>query len=214
MKTKKRFIFDMDGTLYETGSVNFIALNIRKNSNTFFMEKFGFSNQKAISEYERIKIKYNGEISIGVEKEYGINRHEYFNKVWNFQPSKYIQKDNSLKELFEKIKGKVAILTTSPRVWAERVLNYLEILEFFKDSLFTGEPDVRKPDLKAFQQVIDYFKILPNNIYFIGDQEDMDIIPAKKLGMKTIIVGKESKYADFQINSIKELSKFLDGKLK
>jgi ribonucleotide monophosphatase NagD (HAD superfamily) len=49
---------------------------------------------------------------------------------------------------------------------------------------------------------------LPNSIY-IGDHEEYDILPAKKLGIKTIIVWKRSPYADYYCRSIYEVGRLL-----
>jgi len=211
------FIFDLDGTLYSFdkgesksfGSSKFYA-DIKQKTFTFFSERLGFPRDLAELEFNRIKEKYNKEVSLGVEREYGINRYEYFANTWNLNPKNYFDRNPNIRKLFEGLSGKIAILTGAPKVWAAEALQYLDVYDIIQNSLFTGEPDVRKPDPEAFAQIARLNSISPLECVSIGDQESTDIIPAKKLGMKTIIVGKPSEYADFQISKIRELYKILE----
>ncbi len=83
MKTEEnRAIFDMDGTLYRLDkgkeqkftSSRFYN-DLRNRVYGFFMARQGIDREEAITEYERIKNKYKGEVSLGVEAEYGIDRY-------------------------------------------------------------------------------------------------------------------------------------------
>ena len=62
----------------------------------------------------------------------------------------------------------------------------------------------RKPGTLLFEKGIAKFNIDPHHSWMIGDRE-RDLIPAKQLGMKTILVGTESesgKYDDFQATDL------------
>lgn len=208
-------IFDMDGTLYQFESDEFATsrfnADAKERAYALISNNLKITLDKAKETYQSISKTYNGEVSLGLEKEFGIDRYKYFREVWSPNPSKYIKKA-SLREFMLPFQGNSAILTAAPRSWAKKVLKYLEIYDLYCNALFTGEPDIRKPDPRAFQQVLDYFKIKPQEAISIGDQENTDIIPAKKIGMRTIIIGK-SKEADFEVSSLDELIKVL-GELK
>lgn len=209
------FIFDLDGTLYRFEEGGFskskFYADIKVNAYKFLSERLNLPLSESEKEYQIIKEKYKGEISLGVEKEFGIERYVYFANTWNLNPEVYFPKNPSLPNLFRRLKGRVAILTSAPRIWAKRTLDYLEISPFINDALFTGEPNIRKPSPLAFQQVIDYFGTSPERAISIGDQEATDILPAKSLGMKTVIIGKESGATDFCIESLEELIKLIEG---
>jgi len=216
----KYLIFDMDGTLYQFdkgrnkdfGSSIFYS-DLRQNIYQLFVKEFGFTESGAINEYKRIKETYS-HVSLGVEKEHGFNRYQFFENTWNLNPENYIGKNMALKDIFKILDGRVAVLTAAPRIWAEAALKYLGIYEFVKDKLFTGEPDLRKPNPEIFVKVAKSLGTAPENVYSIGDQEHSDIIPAKQIGMKTIIVGSKSEHADYQINTINELIPIIGGNLK
>lgn len=63
----------------------------------------------------------------------------------------------------------------------------------------------RKPDSLLFEKAIAKFNIDPGLSWMIGDKE-RDLIPAKKLGLRTILLGEgQCLAADFNIKALKEL---------
>lgn len=217
MKESYRQIFDMDGTLYKfdrgektTFTTSQFYVDLRQNVYQFFMKLKGISLEQAIKEYERIKEQYNGEVSLGVEQEYGIDRFEYFDNTWNLNPEHYIQKDEDLSELFQPFEGNIALLTAAPKIWTINVLAYLDIIGVFGSAIYTGEPNLRKPDPLIFQKIADELDVPPERVISIGDQEYSDILPAKSIGMKAIYVGiDESTTADYQAQDIYEAVQIL-----
>lgn len=211
MGKENKVILDMDGTLYkfDQGSGNTFSgsqfyADIKDNVYDFLMDKLGLSRDEALREFARIKTQYNGEISLGVEQEFGINRNEYFGATWNLNPEKYITRDDELPEAIEQVRGRVALLTAAPRVWAVNVLAYLNIEKMFGDNIFTGEPDLRKPNPLIFDYVATSMNAKPSDVYSIGDQEESDIIPAKSIGMRTVFVGPgTSQIADYSAENVK-----------
>jgi FMN phosphatase YigB (HAD superfamily) len=222
MTQKNYFIFDMDGTLYKFDkgrSENFKSsafyAEIKRNAFVFLAERLGVTLDAAEKEYERIRQKYNGELSLGVEKEHGISRYEYFENTWDLIPGDFICSNYTPAMVFMDLKGRAAVLTSAPRVWAVNALKYLKVYNSVKNALFTGEPDIRKPNPEAFMQIADFFGVPPQRIYSVGDQEKTDIIPAKSLGMKTILIGGKSEIADICLPSMEDFLKMLNtGELK
>ncbi|MDD4983393.1 MAG: HAD family hydrolase [Candidatus ainarchaeum sp.] len=211
-----KFIFDMDGTLYnfkdaipgkfyDTGFYS----DLKKNIYSYLGEKMGFNRERIDKELAVAVRDFNGEYSLYFEKVHGIDRYEYLSKVFSLDPEKHIVKTKGLPEFYAKIKDRSLILTTAPKSWAKKVLTYLEIVDYVGDNLITGEPDIRKPNPLVFINALKMLKSEPENTYSIGDQEHSDIIPAKNIGIKTIIVGK-SKSADYEVKDTKELMKLVE----
>lgn len=207
---KPLIIFDLDGTLYDfdsSNSVNFTSSKfygeIKNNAYDFLARRLniGIDNAKVI--YERIKQDFKGEVSLGLESRYCIDRYEWFGKTWNLDPNKFLRQENR-KSLFKSLDAEVAILTAAPRVWAARVLDYLGLTEY-QNRLFTGEPNLRKPNPRAFKQICDLVEIPPERTISVGDQVYSDILPAKSVGMKTVLIRSYSSSADYCIGSLGEL---------
>ncbi|MDH5399767.1 MAG: HAD family hydrolase [Cyclobacteriaceae bacterium] len=69
----------------------------------------------------------------------------------------------------------------------------------------------RKPDSLLFEKAISRYNIDPGKSWMVGDRE-RDLIPAKKLGMATIIVGEnQSDYADYKGNGLWEVLDIIIG---
>lgn len=209
MPEEYKFIFDMDGTLYQfNNSPSFkgsrFEAAIKERVYALFMERYKLSQLEAVWEYERIKQKYNGEISHGVEGEWGLDRYEYFETVWKFDPSEYINRDTGLSAILEPLKGRAALLTSAPSMWAKSVLSHLGVEAVFGSSVYTGEPELRKPNPLIFQKIARDFQVSNDRFFSIGDQEHSDIVPAKSIGMKTLIIGGNSgTIADYSSPNIR-----------
>jgi HAD superfamily hydrolase (TIGR01549 family) len=212
-----RAIFDMDGTLYrfdkgrgqEFTASRFYS-DLKNNVYGFFMARRGMDREQAITEYERIKDKYKGEISLGVEAEYRIDRYGFFVETWGtLDPAEYIEANEALPEVLNALRGKIALLTAAPLVWAVKVLAHLNLEEAFGDVVYTGEPDLRKPNPQAFQQIADDFGVEVSQVFSIGDQEESDIAPAQAIGMRTVRVGQGETRADYQAEDVITAVNFL-----
>lgn len=205
-----KFIFDLDGTLYRfKGGPAFATsefyADIKRNIFAYFETELKIAPEKVQETYDRLKREYRGHVSLAVEKEFGVDRAAYFAATWNVPPEKYIEKNDDAHAVLSVLSGRCAILTEAPRVWAEAALRYLNVYEFVKDTLFTGEPDLRKPSAEAFVQVGAALGGPFDSIYSVGDQEESDIVLARAAGMKTIRVGGGETSADFQVKNIREV---------
>lgn len=200
MKKIEAIIFDMDGTLYsfdERNESQFTSSQfgkqIRANCVRFFEERFGLSSHDAESMYQDLSERYNGEVSLAVEKEFGIDRSEYFAFTWNLVAEEFIATNELLLPTLQKLSVLSGVLTAAPKVWAERALTFLQIRQLFGEAIFTGDPDVRKPNPEAFLQLARFWDLKPSQILSIGDQEETDILPAKSLGMQTLRIATQAE---------------------
>lgn len=211
MKNKiEAIIFDMDGTLYtfdkgqsKQFSSSKFGQQIQDNCINFFAKTFNLSKVEAEKTYQDFKQKYAGEISLGLERDFGIDRSFYFSQTWNLNPSEFMEVDKQLAKELEKLTIKTGILSAAPKIWVEKVLDFLQIKDRFAQAIFTGEPDLRKPDPQAFAQLATLWQLSPQSILAIGDQEETDILPAKTLGMLTARVGSSlNTSADFSAENV------------
>lgn len=202
----KGIIFDMDGCLYPFDRGACAAFTESQfyreligNVQSYFMARFGLSAAEAKALYDDISIRFNGEVSLGLEEEHGIPRGEYFSATWNMEPASFMDRNPALTAALTGIAMPCALLSAAPRVWVNKVVDHLEVRTIFEPLVFSGDPDIRKPSPKAFQQVADVLGLDPREIVSIGDQELTDILPAQSLGMRTVRIGLDvgATAADF-----------------
>ncbi|MDO8436061.1 MAG: HAD family hydrolase [bacterium] len=216
---KKLIIFDLDGTLYKLKGGSFkrsgIYKEVLKNTEQYIIDKLNKTKREAKLILKKIIKEYDESISIGLEEKFKIDRYAYFNATWNISAQKYIKINLGLRTKLLKIKNNfdLALVSDAPRVWIKNVLKELKIENIFTDNnIFSGEGNIRKEFGNAFNKIIKVLNIKPEYCIAIGDQEETDIIPAKKIGIKTILINRRNKtgVADYVIKDISELKKLLD----
>lgn len=216
-KTKPYLIFDLDGTLYQFKGGSFNNSELKKmvmsGAIKFIADRLDVSQKKAYKVLKNITKKYNEDISVGLEELYGIDCYEYFNEVWNIPAKDLVTYNRETKKILTLLKKKfnLILISDAPLIWVENALKVLKIRNIFGDKIFSGEGDMRKVSGNVFKYIIKKLKIKTANCVIIGDQESTDIVPAKKMGLKAILIGKKNNYtiADYKISNLKELLKIL-----
>ena len=131
--------------------------------------------------------------------------------------------DNSLEKLYDATysvlsglhgKYKLGIIANQSLGTQERIGNW-GIGKFFDVVMASAEAGCAKPDAEIFTKALQKAVCEPHEAVMIGDRLDNDIIPSKKLGMKTIWVRQgfaiyqkiddESKRPDHIVDSIDEI---------
>jgi putative hydrolase of the HAD superfamily len=91
---------------------------------------------------------------------------------------------------------------TTLRVLMER----MGVLEHFQVTTFSNEIMVRKPAEAAFRVTLEQLKTLPKAAAHVGDDPEMDIVGAKRLGMHAVQVMDHAKgpagEADVRVQSL------------
>jgi len=156
---------------------------------------------KGFNTYARIEFWMNVMKNLNIEL--SINSYtNIVNKYWEYS-IKAIKLNprvlNTLRTLSKK-SMLLSIATEGDFISKVSKLINLKIEKFFK-YLFTTEI-VQEPKNtgKLFKYILDFTKIEPSKIIMVGDKLSEDIIPAKKLGIKTVLY----------TNSKKENNKFLN----
>ncbi len=69
-----------------------------------------------------------------------------------------------------------------------RLLETNGVLDYFAHKFTQDDFAITKPDPRYFEQIAHRFGARPEECVMVGDRIDKDVIPAKQLGMKTILV--------------------------
>lgn len=117
----------------------------------------------------------------------------------------YPDSKNVLETLSQKYK--LGIIANQCAGTQNRIDNW-GIGKYFDVVVASAEAGCAKPDLKIFDIALEQANCAPENAVMIGDRIDNDIIPAKKLGMKTVWV--RQGFAKFQsVNRANEESDYI-----
>ena len=85
------------------------------------------------------------------------------------------------------VKYKLGLAGNQPSA-VKNLLEKYDILRFFTTTEVSEDLGISKPDLKFFKNILNRLDVRAEEAVMIGDRLDNDIIPAKKLGMKAILV--------------------------
>lgn len=132
---------------------------------------------------------------------------------WSFADEiLYHDTEECLKKLSKKYKiGVIA----NQSLGTEKRLENFGILKYMDLVIASAEEGVAKPDKRIFEIALERSNCAPANAVMIGDRIDNDIVPAKRIGMKTIwikqgfgkfwnITGEHEK-ADYVVNNLTEI---------
>lgn len=211
-------VFDLDGTLYAFKGNTFkdspLQKKILANAKRYLATQLGVSQKEANGKLEALLSKYGEEISIGVEKEYGLNRFDYFETVWDIPARGLVTYSKGLRPLLLRLRRQydLYLLSDAPKVWIDNVLRALNVQDVFFGRVFSGEGDERKGFGNIFSLLPKRLGCRSSNIVVVGDQVETDIIPAKQAGFKTILVNKNDipSPADVSVRRIGDIEKALD----
>lgn len=142
-------------------------------------------------------------VSLGKSKKFYA---EAFATQFPFQ--QYVSQDRDVQAVISFLKQKkigLGVYTSLPR---DPLIKILGLLGLHSDdfTLLSGD-DVKKgkPYPEGFEKIVALCGVPAEQILFVGDSEQKDIIPAKRVGMKTILVRGTSAVADYSAADFKAL---------
>jgi len=206
LKKIKVLVWDLDGTLYHGTSE--IRNEIHSNVIKLISKKKKVSLEKAEELFWK-KYKKVGS-STKTMMQLGVDDKVIFSGKWYSEAQlKGIKKDEDLILMFKKLANYRHIVNTNG-IYSSSVekLRKLGLALNTFEKIFTNADmfKVLKPDLLPFKEVLKYTGLEPQEHLFIGDRDETDLVPAKKLGMKTCMVWRQSEIADISLDSVYDLT--------
>lgn len=177
----KWLFFDMGSTLVDESECYQSRIDIILNHSNIKQEDF----VNKIYEFAKI----NAYPIKSAAEYYGVDIPKWDKELESLYPNV----ENVLQTLSKKYK--LGIIANQVLGSEERLKNW-GIYEYFDVIVASAEAGCAKPDLRIFEIALEKANCKPSDAVMIGDRLDNDIVPAKKLGMKTIWV--KQGFAKFQ----------------
>jgi len=123
------------------------------------------------------------------------------------------------REVLERLSGRyrLAVISNALTTWPRRFLEAEGLAKYFEFILVSCEVGWRKPHKAIFQVALDKLGLEPGAVVHVGDSPSEDIMGAKGVGMRAILVlrsglagGLETE-PDATIRQISELPEALEG---
>jgi putative hydrolase of the HAD superfamily len=207
----KLFIFDVDGVLINEER---ILVERRRELMRAIAKKYKIgvkeaeelmeSKAKQLSEKKKHTTTYKF-INMG------FTRKDFFRALNRVKPDRLIKPYPNCKKMLEEVSKKnVAVVYSNTGIKAtKRTLKYIKVIKHIR-KIFSSEMfNESKPSVGNLKKILKVMKFKPKDALFIGNSVHKDIMPAKKLGMTTILFDPEGKdktnEADYNIRDLKEI---------
>ena len=232
----KNLIFDLDNTLYDFSKVWKISNKLvfeyleydKLTSYEEFFKLYKSVNNKLVKEVLKGNLKIielrNKRLMLTLEQ-FGLNLtvedcNFYYEKQFEFiLESITPDKDVNLKIRQLQEKYNMIVLTNGKSYEQRLKLKKLGLENIFK-LYISGETHISKPKEKAFINVLESEGLSVDETMMVGDSLYHDIVPAKKLGLKTCLVEKKwhfddelQAYSGYKVKNIKQFLNELEMKV-
>lgn len=215
--------------------------NIKNNQQDLF---------RIISEHCNININVITEFYTSFKKTYGSVMWEYHPLFWRSFADECLNKNdekivselyNLFLDYYEKNielfddtieflkschkKYYMALVANGNDLRVSRFIDKFNLNQYFDDIVISGETPFKKPDSFMFEYVLKKRNVNVSDAVMIGDRYDTDIIGAKKIGIKTILIRRNQKeknkkytnpyympdFSTYSLNEVDELLKYLSN---
>jgi len=204
----KAVVFDIDGTLYRSEEYE---KHLSEAIELVLAEMLKVSPAEAGSRLLEKK-RVVKTVSRSVEL-LGLNRHEFYRRlVKRVEVDKFICPRPEIAEMLRRLRGmglKVVLHTNSGRPLAEKVLQTLKVDGTCFDFLLTSDEAAPKPSPQGYLSIVERLGLEPRDILYVGDRLEVEVSPAKTLGMRTALVGgpKHVEKVDLHLSSVEEVER-------
>lgn len=167
---------------------------------------------KAKKDYDELYKRYGSNSaafrSLGVKSDYWMKEFEKLDLSDLIKPNPEII--NTLSAIKKKVP--ISIFTNLRPAKIRDTLEHLQIpFEYFTHIISGDDVAERKPHLEGFNKMVSLSKLPADKLMFIGDRIDVDIKPAKQVGMATCLVWSSSAEADYSAPHFKDLKEIINS---
>jgi putative hydrolase of the HAD superfamily len=92
--------------------------------------------------------------------------------------------------------------------WLERLLESLEVSDFFDVTVVSGVEGVEKPDPRIFEIALERAGVAAEDAVYVGDHPFFDVEAAQKVGMLPVLIDRRGRHPDSEavrITSLEDL---------
>jgi len=197
-------LFDLDNTLYPRSCG--LWEEIGRRINLYMVERLGID----AAEVSGIRDKYLksfGTTLNALRRFHSVDPDEFMNFVHDIPLRNFINPHPELDQLLGRMKLRKVIFTNADAKHARRVLRRLGIIHHFEFIIDIHMIEfINKPERRSYLKALEYVSLRPEECVLLEDLP-VNILPARELGMTTILVSEKTSFngAHYHIDNILEL---------
>ena len=189
-KNIQALIFDMDDTLYTSPE---LKRAYRQAACNLIAEVKGIDRLETRDLYHRTRTVLAARCGYTpsntlILRELGITWEIWRNQtIRTIDPGSFLRQDPELVTTLSILSSRyrLGLLTNNHRVHTDRILGILGVGPFFQVILTVSETGKTKPDRTLCSTMACLLDVPPEKCLVVGDEEGIDLIPARANGMKT-----------------------------
>ena len=203
-------VWDFDGTFYKPNPALWNV--VRESEYRVIEDHTGWKHDRVIDEFSKLHKKVLPSATETVASLCSITTAQAAVEMEKYYDRRtYLTRDIQLISLFTHVsRYRHFILANGVKHRIEESLAVLGISSGIFEAIVTSElVGANKPHDAGFRYILDTTKLPADSHLMIGDRETIDLVPAKKSGMKTCLVwsDKKSEIADITLPSVYDVAR-------
>ena len=196
-------LFDMDNTLYPESSG--LGPEMRNRMNRFAADLLGISTERA-QELRRENLTTYGTTLRWLQQCHGFTDTERFmNEVHPKDIGSFIAYNPELVHILKNLPVGISILTNSPPEHARRILNELNIRDFFEYVFDITYNDYNgKPYMSCFEKVLETIGMTARQVLFVDDVPGY-LVPFREMGGHILLIDESGRHEELRLPSIRSV---------
>lgn len=205
------WIFDLDDTLHDAGVHIFPHIN--RSMTAYVAERLQLPEDEASLLRTQYWHRY-GATLIGLMRHHGTNPQHFLWHTHQFPDlASLVVFEPALNQLLRRLPGRKVLFSNSPRHYAEAVLRVMGIASHFS-ALWAIEHTrfSPKPMRAGFHGLLRRHGLDPGRCIMVEDTP-RNLLTAKQLGMKTVLISRQARrpgFVDVRIKSVLDLPRVLN----
>jgi putative hydrolase of the HAD superfamily len=104
-------------------------------------------------------------------------------------------------------------IVSNYEAWLEELLVRLRVRDRFQAVVISGIEGIEKPDPRIFTLGLELLGLPANDVAYVGDNPEFDVVPPAALGMTPILIDRRGRFPDADATRITDLRE-LPGTLR
>lgn len=199
-------MFDLDNTLHNAGAHIFPHMN--RAMTQYLQDCLNLDEAGANALRERYWLRYGATLQ-GLMRHHGTDPGHFLWHTHQFPAlHQMVLRQRGLKAALQRLPGRKLVYSNAPAHYIHRVLELLGIADLFEEVFTIEHAGYRpKPDAHGFRRLFRRMRLNPADCIMVEDTL-ANLKTAKRLGMKTVLVGalpKRPGCVDLSVKSVLEL---------
>lgn len=199
-------MFDLDNTLHNAGAHIFPHMN--RAMTQYLQDYLNLDEAGANDLRERYWLRYGATLQ-GLIRHHGTDPDHFLWHTHQFPAlHQMVLRQRGLRAALQRLPGRKLVYSNAPAHYIHRVLQMLGIADLFEEIFTIEHAGYRpKPDTQGFRRLFRRMRLNPVNCIMVEDTL-ANLKTAKKLGMKTVLVGalpKRPSCVDLSVKSVLDL---------